>query len=185
VSDIFEENRLGDTPFHGGFGLVNTQGLKKPSYHAYQVLSRLGTTELASCDSQAVTRRDDGSLAVLLWNYRHYRDSAHFTQQAGTDVYEQFEPGPAQRFELAISHLDDPVRVQATRVDREHGSVYDAWTDMGAPSHLRPGDLEALRRAAEPDVTVTRLPARDGRLDWPELVEPHGVTLVEITREQP
>ena len=35
VSDIFEESRQGDTPFHGGFGLVNIQGLEK------SILSRL------------------------------------------------------------------------------------------------------------------------------------------------
>ena len=31
LSDIFEECRIGDTPFHGGFGLINIQGLKKAS----------------------------------------------------------------------------------------------------------------------------------------------------------
>ena len=183
VSDIFEENRLGDTPFHGGFGLVTSQGLKKPSYHGYQMLSRLGTTELASGDSYAATRRDDGSLAVVLWNYCHYRDSAHFTQQSKSDVYEQFEPGSGRRFELTVLGADGLVRVQTTRVDREHGSVYDAWLNMGAPGHLRPADVAALRRAAEPDVTVTRLPAPGGRIEWPVPVDPHGATLLEISRE--
>ena len=31
-TDVFEEGRAGNTLFHGGFGLLNTQGLKKPSY---------------------------------------------------------------------------------------------------------------------------------------------------------
>ena len=42
ISDIFEETRFGDGPFHGGFGLVNAQSLKKPAYHGYWFLSRLG-----------------------------------------------------------------------------------------------------------------------------------------------
>jgi xylan 1,4-beta-xylosidase len=184
VSDIFEETRLGDAPFHGGFGLINSQGLQKPSYHGYRILSRLGTTELASGDSYAATRRDDGSLAVAVWNYCHYRDSAQYTRQPGTDVYEQFEPGSAKRFELVIADVDGHVRVQATRVDREHGSVYDAWLSMGAPGHMLPADVAALRQAAEPDVTVTRVSASDGRVELPVHVEPHGVTLLEISRER-
>ena len=31
-TDVFEEGRAGNTIFHGGFGLMTTQGLKKPSY---------------------------------------------------------------------------------------------------------------------------------------------------------
>jgi xylan 1,4-beta-xylosidase len=99
-------------------------------------------------------------------------------------VYEQFEPGSAKRFELTVLSIDGHVRVQTTRVDREHGSVYDAWLNMGAPGHLRPADVAALRRAAEPDVTVTRLPAPDGRIEWSALVEPHGATLLEVSRER-
>ncbi len=60
VSDIFEENRLGDAPFHGGFGLVNAQSLKKAAYHGYRLLSRLGSRELASGENYAATVRDDG-----------------------------------------------------------------------------------------------------------------------------
>ena len=62
VSDIFEESRLGDTPFHGGFGLVNVQGLKKASYHGYWFLSRLGDEVLAEGDAYAVTRAPMGLL---------------------------------------------------------------------------------------------------------------------------
>ena len=53
VSDIFEEGRQGDTPFHGGFGLVNIQGLKKASYHGYWFLSRLGEEVVAEGHSAA------------------------------------------------------------------------------------------------------------------------------------
>jgi len=72
VSDIFEENRLGDAPFHGGFGLVNaSRSRRRPTTVTGSVT--LGSRELASGENYAATVRDDGALAVLLWNYRHYR----------------------------------------------------------------------------------------------------------------
>ena len=45
-TDIFEEAGPRFTPFHGGFGLVNYQGINKPAFYAYQFLNRLGETEL-------------------------------------------------------------------------------------------------------------------------------------------
>ena len=36
-TDIFEENGPRMTPFHGGFGLLNYQGIRKPAYLAFDL----------------------------------------------------------------------------------------------------------------------------------------------------
>jgi xylan 1,4-beta-xylosidase len=185
VSDIFEEGRLGDTPFHGGFGLVNTQGLKKPSYHGYWFLSRLGNELLGEGDSYAVTRRPDGTLVVLLWNYCHYRDDANdsrLMEKAGPhEIYALFETQPPREFKLCLQGVGENARIQVTRFDRQHGSVYDAWAAMGAPEHILPADLEVLRRRMELDVRVERVAAANRTLEWATTVQPFGVTLLEIS----
>jgi xylan 1,4-beta-xylosidase len=55
-TDIFEEAGPRTTPFHGGFGLLNYQSLKKPAYHAYRFLNALGETQLRNADTVLVTR---------------------------------------------------------------------------------------------------------------------------------
>lgn len=187
ISDVFEECRVGDTPFHGGFGLVNIQGLKKASYHGYWFLSRLGEEVLAEGDSYAVTRRYDGTLAILLWNYCHYRDDANDSRLLAAakpgDIYDLFDARPAREFTLNLDGVGTSVRLQTTRFDREHGSVYDAWVDMGAPQHILPTDLEVLRRRMELDVSVQRVVAPENTLEWIITVQPFGVTLLEICSE--
>jgi len=49
-TDIFEEPGVRWEAFHGGFGLMNYQDIKKSSYFGYQFLNRLGATELKSND---------------------------------------------------------------------------------------------------------------------------------------
>ena len=184
VSDIFEESRVGDIPFHGGFGLVNVQGLKKPSYHGYWFLSRLGEEALAEGDGYAVTRRADGTIAILLWNYCHYRDDANDSRMLAaakpTEIYNLFAVKLPREFQLRVDGVGDNTRIQVTRFDRQHGSVYDAWAAMGAPHHILPADLEVLRRKMELDVTAHRIATLGGSLEWATIVEPFGVTLVEI-----
>jgi len=185
VSDIFEEGRIGDGPFHGGFGLINIQGLKKPSYHGYWFLSRMGPTELAGGDSYAVTRHDDGRVVILTWNYCHYttegNDSRRFAAATGTGVYDLFEQKSDREFECVLKGLGSAARVEVTRFDRASGSVFDAWVGMGSPKHLLREDAAALRRAAELAVTVTRQESCDGVLTLKHAVPAHGVTLVEVT----
>ena len=68
-TDIFEEPGPGPSPFHGGFGLMNIQGLKKPTYHAYHWLCELPDQELDTDDPDSYAAADDRSLQVLLWDY--------------------------------------------------------------------------------------------------------------------
>ena len=68
-TDIFEENGPVPSPFHGGFGLINFQGLRKPSFYAYQFLNRLGNEELVSGDSDSWATRGNGGVQLLFWNY--------------------------------------------------------------------------------------------------------------------
>ena len=46
-TDIFEEAGPRMEAFHGGFGLMNTQGIKKPAYFAYQFLNNLAPSRVA------------------------------------------------------------------------------------------------------------------------------------------
>jgi xylan 1,4-beta-xylosidase len=68
-TDIFEENGPVPSPFHGGFGLINFQGLRKPAFYAYQFLNRLGSDELVSSDADSWVTRDNGGVQILFWNY--------------------------------------------------------------------------------------------------------------------
>ena len=69
-TDIFEENGPRFTPFHGGFGLMNYQDIKKPAWYAFSFLNRLGDTELTSSDSSSIACKDKkGNMQVLFWNF--------------------------------------------------------------------------------------------------------------------
>jgi xylan 1,4-beta-xylosidase len=51
-SDLFEEPGPPPTPFHGGFGLMNREGIRKASWFAYKYLNLLGGREVPSNDTQ-------------------------------------------------------------------------------------------------------------------------------------
>ena len=69
-TDIFEEAGPRTTPFHGGFGLLNYQGIKKPAYYSYRFLNRLGETELQNNDASSwACINKKGNIQILLWDY--------------------------------------------------------------------------------------------------------------------
>ena len=67
-TDVFEEIGAGDSIFHGGFGLINYQGIVKPVFHAYRMLASLGD-ELLYQDAHSFITRKKQRLCGILYHY--------------------------------------------------------------------------------------------------------------------
>lgn len=144
-TDIFEEAGPRTTPFHGGFGLLNYQDLKKPSYFAYQFLNRLGPVELACKDPAAFVCRDDqGGVQALFWDFTIAQPEPPAINQ---EYYKADHPSRAKgAAELHLGHLKaGAYRLLAYKVGYRANDVQSAWRDMGSPSQLTRAQVEALR----------------------------------------
>ncbi|MEV4754209.1 xylan 1,4-beta-xylosidase [Micromonospora sp. NPDC049559] len=169
-SDMFEEQGVPTSLFHGGFGLLTHRQIKKPTYHLYAFMARMGPEVLARGADHLVTRDGTGRVTVLAW--------------APVDVTGR-EPVP-ERHPLALSiPLPGAAATSAfmlrSSVSEEAGNAWAAWCEMGRPRSPRPRQLDALREAAEPARTHRSLPVADGRVELDLTLARHEVTLVEIT----
>lgn len=175
ISDVFEESGPGRTPFSGKYGLLNLHGIKKPVYHAFHFLSRLYDAELPAGESCYVTRSARGDLRVLSWNFTE-PEAADFS---GGDYA---LPERAKDETISIQNMHGRCRVRAWRVDREHGCALRAWQALGAPQYLTPGEVEALRRAAEPALCIDEVRECAGALDLHHTLPSSGLIFYEIER---
>ncbi|MFC4498322.1 MULTISPECIES: GH39 family glycosyl hydrolase [Streptomyces] len=167
-SDMFEEAGVPTALFHGGFGLLTHRQVRKPTYHLYAFMARMGPELLARGEDHLVTRHPDGRVTVLAW--------------APVDPTGE-TPGP-DRHPLRLSLPTGggyEVFVRRSTVDEEHGNAYTAWRHMGSPRSPKPGQLDILHEAAEPARAHRRLPVRDGRTDLDLTLARHEITLVELT----
>jgi xylan 1,4-beta-xylosidase len=148
-SDQFEEAGIPSTPFHGGFGLLTTQGLPKPAYFAYRFLNELGDTELACADQNVWACRDDhGAVQVLLWDYTH----PHQDKPNAEFFTRDWPAMPAAPVKLKVANLKPGEHtVHVTRVGYRHNDIYTAYLDLGSP-HGQPGHGNLL-----PDDVLAKL----------------------------
>jgi len=140
-TDIFEENGPVPSPFHGGFGLINFQGLRKPSFYAYQFLHRLGTEELASNDPNSWATRDDGGVQLLFWNYTPPQT------KESNQVYFKRDQQAKEIGETRVSFAGLPRGSYTLNVYRVGYGVNDVYADylkMGSPATLTREQVQAL-----------------------------------------
>ena len=131
-SDVFEEQGVVRSPFYGGFGLIATDNIPKPSLNIFRILHKLGMRRLAlASESALATVTPDGKLVVALWNY---------APPIGTGATYTMPTGPAgtpRTFDLHLDHVPANAAVELWRVDPDHGNVLRAFDAMGRPA----GDL--------------------------------------------
>jgi xylan 1,4-beta-xylosidase len=137
-----EEGGPGPTPFHGGFGLLNLQGLRKPAFYAYQFLNQLGETELENADPQSWACRSDQGVQLLLWDLRTPAQGATSNQ----DFFRRDLPAAnVGEVRLRVSGLPPgDYELALSRVGYRSNDVYADYMAMGSPTWLSRQQLAQL-----------------------------------------
>jgi xylan 1,4-beta-xylosidase len=182
-TDIFEENGPRFTPFHGGFGLINYQGIHKPSYYAYKYLSRLGSVDVVDSDAQSwITKSGDGQVQVLLWDYTPQVPPTGQNDQ----TYYKLDLPPQDKgpVHLALSHAQNgKYMLQVYGIGYKVNDAYSDYLTMGAPAQLTPQQVRFLKEkdsgAAITDAIVT---AQDGKIDYTLPLRTNDVYLLLLTK---
>ena len=147
-TDIFEEAGPRFTPFHGGFGLLNYQDIRKPAFFAYQFLNRLGPREVESSDpASTVTTDDRGNVQVLAWDFTVTNPISENDQ-----VFYKRDLPAAKKGNLAI-HLThvSPGRYTQTvyQVGYRVNDAYSTYRDLGSPAQLSPAEVAKINAASD------------------------------------
>ncbi|MCM1452423.1 MAG: xylann 1,4-beta-xylosidase [Clostridium sp.] len=141
-TDVFEEKGGGETPFHGGFGMVNYQGLAKPSFHAYRMLNLLGDEMLYYSDPLFVSRHsDNGKIAALAFNYP---DEFYETVPSARN-HNNYMEASNKKVDAQLVNLKPNAQFIIEVLDKDNGNVYDAYADLGSPRSLSIAQTEHLK----------------------------------------
>jgi len=143
-SDLFEEAGPPPTPFHGGFGLMNREGIRKPAWFAYKYLHALRGREIPTGNEQVLATNDGKRTAVLAWNWTQPEQKVS-NRPFFTKVLPA-QPAPATK--LKFSHLAaGSYRLTVYRTGFHHNDAHTRYLEMGSPASLTAtqlGELQAL-----------------------------------------
>lgn len=180
-SDLFEEPGPPDAPFHGGFGLMTREGIRKPVWFAYKYLAALQGKEVPAQDSFTWAATDGQQLQALVWDWRNtgqkVSNRSYFGKpQAARDV------GSAS---VELRHLP-PGRYQLTqrRTGFELNDAHTAYLKMGSPRNLDARQFAELQSLTtdKPEVQRTLTVGANGTATVTLKLRSHDVVLLSLTK---
>ena len=174
-TDVFEEKGGGEEIFHGGFGMINFQGLVKPSFHAYRMLNQLGDEKIYYKDPLFISRSSKtGKLSAIAFNYpKEYEQTVPSMQN-----FTNYMNASSKTLDIVLEGLNPNACFEIEVLDKMHGHVYDAYLNMGAPHSPNIREIEFLRQKAWDTVKEIVKVDEDGRLILKRDIDPWSCILI-------
>ena len=148
-TDVFEENGPGKSPFHGGFGLINADGIKKPAYWAYWLLNQLGDEIVEQSEKHIITKSGN-DYQVIIWNYCYYKDN--FADGDRSELTETNRNHVFKNKDITIDlsiELNGEYKQTIYTLD-ESASALHSWIQMGAPQYPTQKQIKELKEKSQP-----------------------------------
>ena len=160
-SDVFEEQGVVKEPFYGGFGLIASGGIPKPSFYAFQVLHRLGDQRIENSNPNVlVTKTNEGYVTVAVWN-----------------IADPGSTGSPKTVKLDFKGVKPDSRLAISRVDEEHGNTLALYQKMGKPRYPTDYQIRELREDSQlPDPAYDELTDGSYTLQLPV----NGLVVVQV-----
>ncbi|UXH80701.1 GH39 family glycosyl hydrolase [Roseateles amylovorans] len=191
-SDLFEEAGPPPAPFHGGFGLMTREGVRKPAWFAYKYLNALRGLEIpvrpaeggtpVPSDDQVLATRDGDQATALVWDWQTPDQPVSNRTFFGRPV----PAGQARPVHLQWHALTPGrYRVEVRRTGHQRNDAFTAWLEMGSPVSLNADQLSRLQGLTQdrPETSQTIRIGAKGRLDWRVPMRSNDIVLVTLRPE--
>lgn len=183
-TDIMEETKAGISHFHGGFGLINKDGIKKPSYFAYYLLSKLGEKIIGQGEEYIITKSEE-DVQILAYNFAYFDElfmNGDTSALTNTERYLVYENKETKKIEINATGIFGCYKVTRYELNRENGSAFDQWVKMGAPENMTKAEVHNLKGKANPKISVEYLNI-DGNYSNSLYIPVHGVEMVILEKQ--
>jgi len=180
-TDLFEEAGPPPASFHGGFGLVNREGIRKAAYFAYRYLNELGAQLLRSADTESWLTRDGDDFAGLIWNY-----TIPDQQESDRPYFRKLHP-PAglPPVKLTVTSLHPGIyRLSLYRTGFKANDAYSQYIEWGLPKDLTAEQIAVLQGLSSdvPEMEIKLEVGRNGSFSREIPIRTNDVILIKLKR---
>lgn len=131
ASDMFEEIFFLQKPFHGSFGIISIDGIPKPNFWGFKILSKLYPNRInlpmrTNEEVEYAAFTDGSNVQVLIYAQ---------CMETKDEVYEVEMEIEVQASQASVEVIDD-----------EHCNPCRKWKELGSPDNLTPKQIEQIKK---------------------------------------
>ena len=130
-SDLFEEQFMLPKPFVGSFGIISNDGIPKPNFWGFKLLSQLYPNRLVT------PRRTNADVEYAAFTEGERTQVLVYTQNQ--DYFKN------ESYEITVEVNQSASEVWVERIDDDHCNPKGEWLALGAPDNLTRQQVAAIK----------------------------------------
>lgn len=170
--------------FHGGFGLFTYNGLTKSNYQGLRLLSHISGSIAGKGDGWLATV-DKRTICIIASNYGEYHElyrNSYISELERQDPYMACVEIPPRGLTFRLNGLQNGMySIETCFLNREHGSVFDAWVRAGRNIPLTVNQFTYLQHLSEPGYHISKQRVSNHTLDISCILQPQECRLLYIS----
>jgi len=180
-TDIEEEGGAGVSVFHGGWGLVNFQGIAKPAFHAYRFLNELGNIVILKEDGLILTKHSQtGIITGLTYNYpAEVIEAAPISKGSRDKAEKTLNTGSSKQIKLNLTGLKPNSKFEIEIVDKDNAFALKSWQAMGSPEPPTREQTTELKALGLKTLKIYIETNSKGELKWDYSLKPWAIALIK------
>ncbi len=169
---------------NGAPGLLSRDGIRKPSYFAFEFLNRLGKHLLSRGSNYIITSTDYDEYYIVCHNFRsvnidyYLQNSEKITRNLGNAFFQDDNLS----IEFAIDHVR-PGRYVMKKyyVNQQAGSVFDEWLRIRLVEILDAGELAYLSSVSVPHLKSEICQGPEGTLHFGTCLQANEIQMIHLS----
>ena len=183
-SDLHTEYYDSDAVLYGDNGLLTRDGIKKPSFYAFHFLKFLKKGLLGKTENALLTTDGRGVYTIACHNCKkfNYRYTMKDEKDIRVDDIDSlYEDTDSIHLKFQINNVENGNYVMRVfYVNEDNGSIQNIWKDMDYIGNLSKGEVEYMKRSANPKVDMRRITVEDNVLRIETKLKAHEIKVLDI-----
>ncbi len=160
ASDSSLEYTTNSDLLFGGNGLLNKDGIKKPSYYAFRFLERLQDKLIGQGDNFIITASSSHSFQVIMYYCGQFTLDYCRNQEKYELLdypYSAFEDLPAIELNLTLDNIPSGTyKIKQHTLNNEHGNILYEWNKLNHQKNLNLEEINYLKSASIPNLEINQ-----------------------------
>ncbi len=182
--DIYSEYYDSGSILNGDSGMISRDGIKKPSFYAFQFLGRLQQYVMAKDDNSMVTTNGRGRYVIASHNYKKLSSRYVFTEEDEIQIgdLEQFlEDMEPLELRFSLKNMKNGnYLVKIYYVNQDNGNAQELWRKLEFAKGLAKDEIEYLKKRAVPTMEMKTVEVTDGVLELESVLLAQEIRLLDI-----
>lgn len=168
----------------GGGGLLTKDAIMKPAAFAYDFLNHLFPYFIGKNSHTLITTDRHDNYGIVCHNQQLLNYNYYLTPEASMDktaMWKYYKDSKKLEIHICLDGvLMGNYRIKVYRINEKYGNIMKLWSDMDYEKELSRNELKYFRRICEPNLTIRKMEAVDGKLEIDEELQPNEITFIRV-----